>query len=177
MAARGGASDVLSFEIEGERQFRFSIGRMVHALGDMRPFWEGALKPSFYAVEAQQFASQGADGRSGAWAQLSPQYAAWKATHYPGRAILQRSGALMASLLGGAGHIFQSAPSWMAIGSGLGYGIYHQTGAGNLPRRRPIDISGEQEKRIVAPAFGLIARELGMMWQSGSPLSSVRGGG
>jgi len=165
--ARGGASDTLTFEIEGERQFKLSLGRMGKALGDMRPYWDKALKPTFYKVEAEQFASQGGAGRSGAWAGLSKPYAAWKAKRYPGKGILERTGALKASLLGGAGQVYESHPTWMAIGSGIEYGTYHQRGGGNLPKRPPISVSASQEKALFGPAFALIARELGQMWQGG----------
>lgn len=174
MASKGGASGPISFEIAGEQQLKVGIGRMVHALGDLRPFWNAAFRPAFLAVEAEQFASQGAAGRAGPWAKLSPDYAAAKAAHgYPSM-ILVRTGALRASLLGGKGSVFESHPAWMAIGTSVPYGIYHQTGGGSLPRRRPVDISSKQETAVFGRALGLVARDLGKMWESG-PLSSVRG--
>ena len=167
MARMGGASGPIEFEVLGEREFKVGLGRMTKALGDMRPFWEKGLKPAFFQVEKAQFASQGAAGRNGAWQGLSPKYAAWKARKFPGRGILVRSGALSGALLGGSGFVFQSHPQWVAIGASSGYGTYHQKGGGSLPRRRPIDVSAEQEKHVFGAIFGLVARDMNMMWSAG----------
>lgn len=162
--AVGKASGPFEFEIDGERQFKLSLGRMNRALTDLRPFWDKALRPSFFQITKALFMTGGASGGHGGWQALSPKYAKWKTAHFPGKALMIRSGALMGALLGGSGHVYESHAQWMAIGAGIDYGTLHQRGAGNLPQRRTIDVSKEQEKSVFAPAFGLIARDLGLMW-------------
>ena len=50
--------------------------------------WE-SLAPIVAEAAADVFASQGRGG----WAQLSPAYARWKEKHYPGKGILELTGA------------------------------------------------------------------------------------
>lgn len=57
---------------------------------DLRPFWP-LVVPAFIRWMGQQFESEGGWGGE-SWAALSPAYAAWKATHYPGKSILYAEG-------------------------------------------------------------------------------------
>lgn len=57
---------------------------------DLRPFWPLVI-PAFIRWMGQQFASEG-DWGGEPWAKLSPDYAEWKAVHYPGRSILYATG-------------------------------------------------------------------------------------
>lgn len=158
------SSGLISLEVNGEEQVKFSLGRMAHALADMRPFWP-AFHEVFKAVEVAQFASQGGAGGGGAWAPLSAAYAAWKAVHYPGRPILVRSGALREAMTGGSGHIFEPTPTYVRLGGYSPYGGYHQEGDG-VPQRKPIDISASQEQAF-GRAVAAVARDLGMIWTRG----------
>ena len=96
----------------------------------------------------QQFESEGERG-SGGWVPLSPAYAAWKAIHYPGQPMLQRTGRLIESFEGGPGAIRVVRPESLAFGSDIPYGTYHQTGTGRMPRRRIIDLTEEDRTMIM----------------------------
>jgi hypothetical protein len=57
---------------------------------DLRPFWP-LVVPLFVRWMREQFESEGGWGGD-PWAPLTPDYAAWKAEHYPGRSILYATG-------------------------------------------------------------------------------------
>lgn len=97
----------------------------------------------------EQFNREGF-GQSGRWKQLSENYRDWKQRHYPGKRILELTGALKRSWTTPTGNI--------AIGSKTAQGIlfrfgsldekaeWHQYGAptNNLPARRQLDMTEQQ---------------------------------
>lgn len=128
----------------GDTQLDRTLARFASAIADARPLWE-KLANRFAAIERRQFASEGAYG-SGGWAALSPNYAAWKSRHYPGKPILERDGDLKRSLTRRPFGVEVLEPHAMTVGSDIDYGRYHQHGGGNLPRRRPVEFP-ESERR------------------------------
>jgi hypothetical protein len=82
-------------------------------------------------IEQRQFSTLGAFGGN-LWEPLSPDYAAWKAAHYPGRPILRREGDL-----------YQAAihPTVTPTAQGVTLRIsdpkvdYHQRGTAHMPAR------------------------------------------
>ena len=133
-----------TFTIEGETQVDRTLARFAENVGDASQLWD-SLADRFAQVEARQFATEGAYG-SGGWPALSPKYAAWKERHYPDKPILERTGALKASLTSRPFGIEAITPKSMTLGSGISYGAYHQSGGGRLPQRRPVDLP-ESERR------------------------------
>lgn len=134
----------LTFTIEGDTQLDRTLARFADNLGDASQLWD-ALADRFASVEARQFASEGAYA-SGGWPALSPAYAAWKARHYPGKPILERTGDLKDSLTSRPFGIEVITPRSMTLGSGVSYHKFHQQGAGALPQRRPVELP-ESERR------------------------------
>lgn len=135
----------LRFSVYGEDQINRTLARF-EAADDATPVWE-ALADDFLKIERRQFASEGAYG-SGGWAPLSPRYAKWKAEHYPGRPILERTGDLVASLTEGP-QVRIITPGFMVLGSAVDYGEYHQTGTPRMPRRRPIEFTESTRREWV----------------------------
>ncbi|MEG1971279.1 MAG: phage virion morphogenesis protein [Burkholderiaceae bacterium] len=133
-----------TFEFEGEAQIDRTLLNVTENVQDATVLWE-ELADRFARVETRQFKTQGAYG-SGGWQELSPRYAAWKARHYPGKPILQRTGALVKSLTRRPFGVEVITPASMTVGSGLDYGRRHQAGGGSLPRRRPVELP-EGERR------------------------------
>lgn len=133
-----------TFAVEGETQIDRTLLRWADDLDDPIPLWD-KLADRFAVAEGKQFRSEGAYG-SGGWAPLSPPYAAWKARAYPGKRILERTGALVESLTRRPFGIEILTRRAMTIGSGLVYGKYHQAGGGTLPQRRPVELP-ESERR------------------------------
>lgn len=136
----------------GERQIDRTLTRFADNVGDATPVWE-VLADRFARANLRQFNSEGAYG-SGGWPALSPNYAAWKAHHYPGKPILQRTGALMRDLTQRPFGIEHLTPGAMAVGTDITYAAYHQAGGPNLPQRRPVELP-EGERRYWV---GLIQR-------------------
>src|ERR1017187_7512096 len=83
-------------EIAGEVQMDRGIARFADGVADYRPIWS-AVEDDFYAQMKDQFKTEGEEGGD-KWQALSPEYAGWKEAHYPGQAILQRTGDLYNSL-------------------------------------------------------------------------------
>lgn len=135
---------LLTFDFYGDTQLERTLDRFANNVEDATPAWD-AIADRLVHVERRQFASEGKSS-SGGWAPLSPKYAAWKAQHYPGQPILQREGHLVRSLTRRPLGIERIEPQEAWLGSAVTYGAYHQRGAGNLPRRRPIELT-EDERR------------------------------
>jgi len=133
-----------TFEVAGERQIDRTLLRFAENIDDARPVWE-VLAQRFARAESRQFASEGAYG-SGGWPALSPDYAAWKSHHYPGKPILERTGALKRDLTQRPFGVEVLEPGSMAVGTDISYAAYHQAGGGRLPRRRPVELP-ESERR------------------------------
>lgn len=159
----GGAVGTFTLDVAGVRQLDVGISRMVRAVDDMRPFWP-AFQQAFQQAEREQFASQGAAGAAGSWAALSPAYARWKASRYPGKPILRRTDALYAALTGNTGAtIYEAEPQQLVLGAAITYGMYHQRGTSRMPARPPISLATGQQVYF-GRALGKMARELGHMW-------------
>ena len=127
---------VLKFSIAGQDQVLRTFSRWTDALSDFSPALE-KIADDFLELEASQFSSEGKTG-SGGWKALSPDYAAWKAVHYPGAKILERDGWLRDSLTvkDAPFGVREITPTQAVLGSSLPYAMYHQTGTGSLPGRQ-----------------------------------------
>lgn len=136
---------LLTFDFYGDTQLERTLDRFAAGAEDATPAWE-AIADRFVHVERRQFATEGKSS-SGGWAPLSPKYAAWKAQHYPGKPILQREGHLVRSLTRRPLGVERIEPQEAWLGSDIDYGAFHQRGAGNLPRRRPVELT-EAERRL-----------------------------
>lgn len=138
---------VLKFSIAGQDQVLRTFSRWTDALSDFSPVLE-KIADDFLELEASQFGGEGKTG-SGGWKALSPDYAAWKAVHYPGAKILERDGWLRDSLT------VKDAPFGLreitttqaVLGSNLPYAMYHQTGTRKMPARPPIELSESDKTR------------------------------
>jgi hypothetical protein len=125
-------------DVDGVPVMDRAFNRVEERISDFRFIWP-SVAAEFYAIEREQFASQGAHGLSGAWAKLSPAYARWKEVHFPGMPILQATTALYESLTSpeGADSVFQPEVDQLTIGSRAPYAVAHQRGSG-VPARPPI---------------------------------------
>lgn len=113
--------------------------------------WKGVAS-EFRKVERELFASEGASGRSGKWKALKPKYAAQKRKRWGDKGILQASGAMFRSLTSeGGDHVFRESAQEMVIGTRDAKAGYHYRGNRNLPQRKPIDPTPEQERQMLQP--------------------------
>lgn len=147
----------LVLAVEGQADVDVSLSRFGAEIADWREFWVKWFGPKFFEDVQANFDREGA--AVGGWKPLSPAYAAWKARHYPGRKILERTlrlrrsltwhGGLFASggFRGGLGRegIFRPNRTSLEAGTGVPYGLYHQRGA--RARQRGLDARGRLRSR------------------------------
>lgn len=131
----------ISGDVLGTPAFDALVERVDTATADFRPLWAG-MGRAFRANEAAIFDSEGPG-----WKPLSPAYAAWKDSHYPGRPILVRTGSLRTSLTvaRSLGNVNEQTPTTATFGTTNDHAMYHQTGnlntthypLGTHPPKRP----------------------------------------
>ena len=115
--------------------------------------WE-SLAPTVAEAADNIFASEGRGG----WPQLSEAYARWKARNYPGKGILELTGAYRnaATQIGAPGNVITTTENSLTYGvEGLDYPVYHETGTDRMPARPVFDLLAEDEElsRAVTEAF------------------------
>lgn len=138
-----------SASVDGVEVLDRSFNRIEEYISDFRNIWP-SVADEFYAIEREQFASQGAHGASGTWAPLSPAYRRWKEIHYPGQPILKLVNDLYESLTSpdGGDSVYRSESDQLTIGSQTPYAVAHQRGGGGMPARPPISLSEADKRRI-----------------------------
>ena len=146
-----------TIEVAGEVQLHRAIQRFTDGVDDLRPLWP-EMSQMFYDIEREQFTTEGGAGESGPWAPLSPRYAAWKASHYGGKGILERSGGLLASLTGGTGAIHETTKDSLRIGTSNRHAMFHQKGTRRMPARKVIDLSERNKRRLMKVLQGYLVR-------------------
>lgn len=125
---------------------------------DLRPVFHDWL-PQWLEQNRQVFA---AGGLPGPWAPLSPSYAAWKATHYPGKTILRRTDRLYASLTSRSPDtVWEVTPRTIRFGTRVPYFVYHQTGTRRMPARPPLVLLDGSWRRLVEAVNAFVQPEVG----------------
>ncbi|WP_029136171.1 phage virion morphogenesis protein [Nakamurella lactea] len=137
----------LLIDIDGDQQLHRQLLRWTDRLTDASPAFD-RMASTVATIEQQQFSSQGGYG-SGGWSPLSPRYRAWKMRHYPGKPILERTGALKRSLTDRPFGIEQINETEMTIGTEVPYARYHQRGTDRMPRRRPLELPASGRTQLV----------------------------
>lgn len=131
------------FSGDGFDAFGMVLDRFAQRISDPTPVWE-ELADRFVDLQGRNFESRGRT-MGAAWSPLSPKYGSWKARHFPGKGILERTGDLRDSLAGTLG-IREFNRNSMTVGTQLSYASYHQFGTKNLPARRLIGDVPVQEQ-------------------------------
>src|SRR3990172_9586013 len=136
----------LTFEVDGDVQLARSFSRFADNIKDARkPF--GEVADDFKEIEDKQFKSEGSYG-SGGWMPLSSNYAEWKAKHYPGTKILERTGRLWASLASKTSDTIRDIKKLeMTVGTSSKYAIFHQRGTRKMPMRKIINLTEDDKRR------------------------------
>lgn len=136
------------FEINGDVQVSRELLRFAGWLGDASPAFHSIANMMRQQFD-EQFRSEGAAG-SGGWAPLAPSTVESKAMSGLSPEILQGTGRLMAALTRrGGDHIEIVEPDGLTIGAYSEYGGFHQSGTVNMPRRRPIELSGADRSEVM----------------------------
>lgn len=119
------------------------------------------LSGVFEDAVTEQFDARGSGPTSGAWAELTPAYRAWKEGNYPGQPLLELTGALREGLTSpGAPTAFRSwtATEFTFGTSGVAYASFHQTGTGRM-RARPVFDFGPNFEEAMTRAAAAGVRE------------------
>ncbi len=144
-----------TLEIEGEVQLDRALSRFGEHLSDMAPFFE-QLSNKLMSITSLQFDSEG--GRTGGWAPLSPQYAAYKLSQVGAQPLLSYSGRMRRSLTERGGENIREITSdslrWgtsVRSSGGFPYPRVHQTGGprANIPQRRIIDLTEDDRREMM----------------------------
>jgi hypothetical protein len=96
-------------------------------MSDWTKIWQRLISEVLMPFVIRQFRSQGGEGQR-QWAELAP--TTLKRRLYPLKPILQQTGMLQMSFVGGPDHVEEVEPKRMKWGSQLPYAIFHQTGTG-----------------------------------------------
>jgi len=140
----------IRFEVANEVQLSRAFETGIESFLDLsQPF--NTMADEFFQSMAGVFSAEGAFEDRPRWQDLSPAYAIWKARHYPGRKILERTGRLRSSLVnkGGIDNVFEVTPDSLTVGTTVPYAMYHQTGTLRMPRRKIIELTDAQKLRWV----------------------------
>jgi hypothetical protein len=129
------------------------VERPMELIGDTVEQW-------FFDTSADQFASGGAKGASGPWAELARSTQEQKG--FMGSFPLVRTGALKASLSRrGAPHqVLERTDSELTIGTTRQGAIHHQRGTKRMPARPPIDPSDAQKRALVKAVQRVVVNEV-----------------
>lgn len=115
----------------------------------------GSLAPLVAEAADRIFASEG----RGKWPQLSRAYAAWKERNYPGKGILELTGAYRAAAtqIGAPHNVVEVGDDHLTYGvEGLEYPVFHESGTERMPARPVFELLEEDEElsRDVKEAIG-----------------------
>ena len=97
---------------------------------------------------AEQFDTEGTYGGN-RWQELSPAYRAYKQSRWPGKAIMQRDGALRDSLVNhGVLYVDHRRMVFGVAGDPAKYAAAHQFGRGHMPKREFLVLPREARRQI-----------------------------
>lgn len=130
-------------------------------LQDWRGFWARVFIPIYINDVQQNFETEGELSTPGGWPGLEAPYAAWKARHFPGTKILERTRRLRESLslsgVGGRDQLLQARPTELRFGTKVLYARFHTT-------RRPFmpPVTNAKWKPIIERYVVALEKESGL---------------
>lgn len=150
------ANYIIQFEVIGQKPIEAGFSVLGDAIRDLTPHWERVHDKVLIPWMERTFDTEGASA-AGKWTALSPKYAAWKAKHFPGKPILQRTGLMRQSLIesGHVDHVKWATRDSLTFGTTVKserdapYPIFHQFGTRKMPQRVVVGTTDELSKGIV----------------------------
>lgn len=109
------------------------------------------MRKTFQLQTKKIFSTEGASGESGKWAKLSTKYREQKERKFPGKKILERTGAMKKDLLSKAAfdsftNGFETRFRWETNSE---YWEYHQAGTEKMPSRKTSDQTAKDLKQYL----------------------------
>jgi hypothetical protein len=141
----------ITFEILGELQLDRLLGLTADKIKDLRPAFDD-IHDAIVKASKEQFETGGKSGSGPkGWKDLSPMYAAQKASRYPSRGILVATGDMAKSVIDPKhpNHIFSKFKLQAKFGSKDKKIMFHQEGTRRMPQRRVIELTEAQKRHIV----------------------------
>lgn len=120
------------FEVDTTMSIRF-IRKLLYSLRDYKPALQDIMKNFTTVWVVTQFSAEGGI-LSTKWAPLSPEYAKWKASHYFGKQILVRTGAMRTGAISPTTDVTYTKKSVTKL-LPTDYAIFHQMGTWKMPKR------------------------------------------
>jgi phage gpG-like protein len=112
-----------------------------------RPVWINAIQEAWDS-----------GGEPVPWPALSPAYAAWKQSAYPGKPIMRLTDRLYDSLTSQTSDtIWFVGPKSMQLGTRVPYFIYHQTGTNKMPARPVLTLPAHAAAALVTMVLNYAA--------------------
>ena len=121
----------------GSMPFTSMLVTFNQRIKDWRGFWATVFIPRYTEKIQQNFETEGElSGYTFGWPDLNPAYAAWKARHFPGTKILERTRELRESLApgGNSNTVIEAGPTSLRFGTRVTYARFHQQTRPFLPR-------------------------------------------
>lgn len=137
------ASLIIDFPGDGLVMVNRTLERFAGRIRNPQPAFE-AMASAFAHDMADQFQSEGGHA-SGKWQDLAPSTLASKSLRWPGKQILERTGALKTSLTSTPLAVQEIGLMEMTIGTDVPYAIFHQAGTAKMPAR-PIIALNPQDR-------------------------------
>lgn len=137
------------------QKLSFAFERFGDDLTDFSAFVWPKVLPALEEEELRQFEAEG-NGASGGWAALSPKYAERKEREWPGKPILERTGALREALTSSESthaRRIVTVDQFDFGTDGLEYASFHQLGTHHMPARPPFDFGDELEQSVQRAAL------------------------
>ena len=141
----------VSFRVEGEGQIERAFELEAKMAEDMSVPLSRMADVILQKVN-EQFTTEGAHSEAGGWKPLSPEYAAWKAKHYPGAPILVRTGKMKELLLDKTSAVTVEKQR-MIYHPRSEYAGYHQRGTSKMPARKPVNLTMADRKAALNTVF------------------------
>jgi len=135
--------------IDGEAQFSRRAHGLLRTVTNWRPFLEW-FKAEYVDLLRRRMDAEGAVDGESKWQPLDEKYAAWKERHFPGKPILQRTGAMYQAI---TDPDVELSDTRLAITIDNDYAIYHHSNlprGSNLARRVIADLTGPFKRRMMA---------------------------
>lgn len=146
-----GRKDLISLdlEVEGFEPYKASLSLYITRFTDLRALWPG-IAADIGAENKKQIDSQGRHG-STPYEELSPPYAAWKASQVGPKPILIFSGDMFDTLTNpsSSGFVTITRKLDMTIIFRSPYARYHQRGTKKMPARPPMILRRVQGRKYM----------------------------
>ena len=142
---------MIQIRVVGLEKLQKSTGELGKwAKGPFRGRAAGKIRDDFLDEVGESFSSRGRSTGT-QWAPLSPVYAAWKNSAYPGRPLLVLTGRMRESFDSNSRDLIynrkQKNYKMLTLGTRVPYAGYHQSGTSKMPRRPLFVVSKEIGKR------------------------------